>query len=173
MMGSIAEQNWIVAQHMAEEAKMAGLAVDRVMNLLRSAKVLLNECRLDAHARIGLLPRASTLIEDAQRDLFLAAEHLETDLTEKWTAELKKVFSGEKVGEFTVTGSSKFYSGMPRDGKWVRIAIPISLKGKLKDIEDKAGVKIRQDGDSHVLIAGEKSAIRKALNAMSPYFKSK
>ncbi len=167
------EQNWIVAQRMVDEVKKAGFAVDRAVDLLRSAKTILNECRLDAHARAELSPKASVLIEDAQREIFLAGVPLGADFTEKWTAELKKVLLGEKVGEFTVGGSSKFYSNMPRDKKWVRIAIPKAVKNELEGIGERTGTKIRPDGDSHVLIMGEKASIRKALDEMSPYFKSK
>ena len=167
------EQTWIVTQRMAGEVKKAGFAVDSAVNRLRSAKAMLNECRLDEHARAELLPKASALIEDAQREIVSTAEPLGTDFTEKWTAELKRALMGEKIGEFTVEGSSKFYSNMPRDRKWVRVAIPESVKKELEGIGDRAGAEIRPDGDSHVIIAGEKASIRKALDEISPYFKMK
>ena len=169
-MGSI-EQTWIVTQRMAGEVKKAGFAVDSAVKLLRYAKAILNECRLDVHARGELLPKASALIEDAQREIFSTAKPLGTDFTEKWTAELKRALIGEKIGEFTVEGSSKFYSNMPRNNEWVRIAIPEPVKKKLGSIGDRAGVEIRPDGDSHVIITGGKASIRKALDEMSPYFK--
>ncbi len=165
------EQTWIVTQRMAGEVKKAGFAVDNAMSLLRSSKVILNECRLDTHARGGLLPKASTFIEDAQREIFMAAEPLGAEFTEKWTVELKRALKGEKIGEFTVEGSSKFYPGMPRNREWVRVAIPESVKKELDSIAGTAGVKIRPDGDSHVIITGEKASIRKALDELSPHFK--
>lgn len=167
------EQSWIVTQRMAGEVKKAGFAVDGAVNLLRSAKAILNECRLDIHARDELLSKASAFIDDAQREIFSAATPLGTDFTEKWTAELKRALMGEKIGEFTVEGSSKFHSNMPRNKEWVRIAIPESIKKKLESIEDGAGVEIRPDGDSHVIIMGEKASIRKALDEVSPYLKVK
>ena len=59
----------------------------------------------------------------------------------------------------------------PRNKEWVRVAIPESVRDKLESIEKKAGVEIRPDGDSHVIITGDKASIRKALDEMSPYFK--
>jgi hypothetical protein len=165
------EQAWVVTDLMAKEAKKAGLAVDGVVSLLRSAKAILNECHLNVLTRGELLPKASTLINEAQREIFSLAEPLGSDFAEKWTQELKRALHGEKVGDFAVEGSSKFYPNMPRNKDWVRVAIPDSVKKKLKDFEQKAGVEIQKDGETHVVIIGEKESIRKALDEMSPYFK--
>lgn len=165
------EQTWIVTQRMAGELKKAGLAVEGAVEDLRSAKSILNECQLNVDSRDKLLPKASALVEDAQRELFSMAESLGTEFTEKWTEELKRALKGEKMGEFTAEGSSKFYSNIPRNKEWVRVAIPESVRDKLESIEKRAGVEIRPDGDSHVIITGDKASIRKALDEMSPYFK--
>lgn len=165
------EQAWIVTDLMAKEAKKEGLSVDKVVSLLRSAKALLNECHLNAATRDELLPKATTLMNEAQKEIFTLVEELKSDFEEKWTAELKRALHGEKIGEFMVEGSSKFRPNMPRGGEWVRIAIPDSARRKIKDIEQSAGVEIKPDGDSHVIIIGDKESIRKALDGLSPYFK--
>lgn len=167
------EQSWVVTERMAKEAKKAGLAIDKAVDLLRSAKAILNECHLNVLTRNELLPKANALIGDAQIEIFSAAEPLGSDFTEKWTEELKRALHGEKIGVFMVEGSSKFYPNMPRNKEWVRVAIPKSVKDKIKDIGEQAGVEIRPDGDSHVIIIGEKASIRKALDKMSPHFKEK
>ena len=84
---------------------------------------------------------------------------------------LKRALHGEKIGEFSVEGSSKFYPNMPRNREWVRVAMPESAKGKTKEIEQSAGVEIREDGETHAIIIGDKESIRKALDELSPYFK--
>ena len=165
------EQSWIVTDLMAKEAKKAGLKVDKAVLLLRSSKALLNECHLNPLTRGELLPKATILINDAQKEIFLLAKPLEGDFEEKWTDVLKRVLHGEKIGEFIVEGSSKFYPNMPRNSKWARVAMPGSAKGKIKDIEQNAGVEIREDGDSHAIIIGDKEAIRKALDELAPHFK--
>jgi hypothetical protein len=165
------EQAWIVTDLMAKEAKKSGLAVDEAVMLLRSAKALLNECHLNVLTRGELLPKASTLVNEAQKEIFSLAKPLGSDFEEKWMQELKRALHGEKIGKFTVEGSSKFYPNMPRKGEWVRVAIPPSATKKLKGIEKRSGVAIQKDGDSHVIIIGEKESIRKALDELSPYFK--
>lgn len=167
------EQTWIVTRRMAGEIKKAGFAVDSAVDMLRSAKSILNECQLNVDSKGKLLPKASALVEDAQRELFSTAEPLGPDFTEKWTEELKRALKGEKIGEFKADVSSKFYSNMPKNKEWVRVAIPESVRDKLEDIGEKAGAEMRPDGDSHVIIAGDKASIRKALDEMAPYFKEK
>ena len=165
------EQAWIVTDLMAKEAKKSGLSVDKAVMLLRSAKALLNECHLNILTRDELLPKATTLMNEAQAEIFALASPLGIDFEEKWTAELKRALHGEKIGEFTVEGSSKFMPNMPRSGEWVRVAIPEGAKKKIKDIEKSAGVEMKEDGDSHMVIIGDKESIRKALDELAPYFK--
>lgn len=167
------EQAWIATDLMAKEAKKSGLGVDKAVMLLRSAKALLNECHLNAATRNELLPRASTLINEAQKEIFALAEPLGDEFEKRWTEELKRALHGEKIGEFKVEGSSKFRPNMPRDGEWVRVAIPGRAKKKIKDIEKSAGVEMRNDGDAHIIIKGDRESIRKALDELSPYFKQK
>ena len=167
------EQAWIVTDLMAKEAKKSGLSVDEAVSLLRSAKALLNECHLNVTTRDELLPKASTLINDAQKEIFSLAAPLGSDFEEKWTGVLKRALHGEKIGKFTVAGSSKFRANVPRGGEWVRVAIPDSAKKKIKGIGRDAGVEIQKDGESHVIIKGNKGSIRKALDGLSPYFKNK
>jgi hypothetical protein len=165
------EQAWIVTDLMAKEAKKSGLAVDKAVMLLRSAKALLNECHLNVLTRNELLPKASTLINEAQSEIFALASPLGSDFEEKWTGKLKRTLHGEKIGEFTVEGSSKFRPNMPRGGEWVRVAIPKDAKKKIKDIEKSAGVEMKEEDDSHIIITGGKESIRKALDELAPYFK--
>jgi len=167
------EQAWIVTDLMAKEATKEGLLVDKAVSLLRSAKALLNECHLNIATRDELLPKAAALMNEAQKEIFTLAKPLGSDFEEKWTAQLKKALHGEKIGEFKVEGSSKFRPNMPKGSEWVRVAMPEGAKGKMKDIEKSAGVEIKEDDDSHVIIAGDKEAIRKALDELSPYFKNK
>jgi hypothetical protein len=167
------EQAWIVTDLMAKEATKEGLSVDKAVSILRSAKALLNECHLNAQTRDELLPNATTLMNEAQKEIFTLAKSLGSDFEEKWTAKLKRALHGEKIGKFSVEGSSKFRPNMPRGGEWVRVAIPDGVKEKIKDIEQSAGVEIKPDGDSHVSIIGDKESIRKALDEISPYFKVK
>lgn len=165
------EQAWVVTDLMAKEAKKSGLDVDGAVKLLRSAKALLNECHLNILTRDELLPKASILLNEAQREIFSLAAPLGSDFEEKWNVELKRALHGEKIGEFVVESSSKFRPNMPKSGEWVRVAIPDGAKEKIKDIEKSASVEIQKDGETHVIITGDKESIRKALDEMSPYFK--
>ncbi len=97
------EQAWIVTDLMAKEAKKAGLPVDKAVSLLRSAKALLNECHLNIATRDELLPKASALMNEAQKEIFSLAAPLGSDFEEKWTGVLKRALHGEKIGKFTAS----------------------------------------------------------------------
>jgi hypothetical protein len=122
------EQSWIVTDLMAKEAKKSGLKVDKAVMLLRSAKALLNECHLNPLTMDELLPKASAIINEAQKEIFSLATPLGNDFEDKWTDTLKRALHGEKIGEFSVEASSKFYPNMPRNREWVRVAMPAIRK---------------------------------------------
>lgn len=163
------EQMWLVTMKMAVDIKKRGFKIDKTFNSLRSARVILHQCMVDPHAKGETLSRAGELIDSAQRDIFLTAQPLGKEFTEKWEGEIRKVMKGEILDKFSVA-RSKFYANLPRGKKWARLKIPPGLDAKkLKDIARSCEVTITQQEKRYILISGEKESMRKALDVISGY----
>lgn len=164
-----AEQLWLVTMKMAVEAKRKGVGVQGALSLLRSAKSLLNEGRLEEHP-YKLTAEARRLIEEAQREIFVNASTIE-GFEGKWDEEINRVLRGHKIGEYPFTLTS-FYPGLPRGLSWVRLPLTNKLTiSKAKEIAVKFGVAFKPHGEAHFLISGDKASLRRVLEAVSKYFK--
>ncbi len=165
------EQNWLVTMRMALDLKESGQAVDEILELLKSAKTLLNQYLVYENTAPDTLPKAGDLVDRAQSKVFLKAKPLGRTFREKWDSTLKRVVAGEKVENFMVQ-KSVFYPSMPRNKRWVRIKPPKSLTEKrLSDIARNTNVEIMPHEDKHVLIVGDKETLREAVKEISQYMK--
>ncbi len=167
------EQNWLVTMRMALALKKSGQPVEETLGLLKSAKTLLNQCRIYENTDPGTLSEAETLVDRAQSEVFLKSEPLGKAFQEKWDGVLKRVMRGEKVENFTVQ-KAVFYPGMPRNEKWIRIKPSKSLtKKRLDDIAKSTGVEVKPHEDNHILIVGSEDALKEAIKEISQYMKKK
>jgi len=125
MDSSTAEQMWLLTSRMAADAKEQGMGVQLIFALLRNAKSILNEARLDEYAHLELITRAEGMVNEVQRKVFVAAVPLGKNFEEKWV---------ERIGEVSFSWAG-YYPGMPRKGSWVRLALGDTLsKEMVKDI---------------------------------------
>lgn len=160
------EQTWLAVMKMGTEVrKKTGIDLSRSFELLRSAKPLLNECRLDREAgkeaESEFLAQAEDMIHIAQRDIYLAGEALGKDFTEHWDDLFGRVMRGERIGEFPISQPS-FRPGMPK-GKWVLIKPPKGLGAKkLGEIAKARGLAMEKKEEGYILI-GNESSISQAL----------
>lgn len=170
-MKSKVEQMWLAAHEIALDARKRGAVLEDTFELLRSSRALLNECSLDRQPPVELLLRADSMISEALKEIFSAASSIDRKVIEGWRKKIDRVSTGGVIGNFVVS-QSKFYSGVGMDRNWVRVALPDSLGSKeLKGIGDRTGVHLEVK-ERHVLIRGDKKAIRKTLDELAPYFKS-
>ncbi|MFQ5816161.1 MAG: DUF2096 family protein, partial [Candidatus Hydrothermarchaeaceae archaeon] len=134
------EQLWLATMRMgADVRKRTGIELSRAFDLLRSAKPLLNECRLDDEAEPELLIRAEKMTHAAHREIYIAGEALGENFTEGWDNVFDGVMRGEKIGEFPISKPS-FYPNMPR-GNWVKLKPPKGLGvRKLMEIAKSQGL---------------------------------
>lgn len=172
MDSSRAEQLWLLTIKMAAEAKEKGVKLSHAFSLLRNAKSLLNEARLDEHPHKELVNRAESLIDEAQREVFLSAEALAKGFEEKWEPLIKKVLKGQTIGEFPFSGT-KFYPGMPRGEGWARLALGRKLTSeKVKELAKAHDLGVETDKEGYAVLTGDKASIKKALKAFSNYYRS-
>ncbi len=154
-----------------EVKKKSGLDLTRAFGLLRDAKSLLNECRLDNDADPDFLKKSEDMIIEAQREVILAGEALDAEFLEKWNDVFGRIVRGETIWEFPISKPS-FYPNMPR-GKWVKIAPLKGLKvKKLRDVARKYGVEIEpREGD--YLLIGDEQNLRSAMEEIRMFMKVK
>jgi|Deesub1362A_J573_1020465.scaffolds.fasta_scaffold00057_23 hypothetical protein len=164
------QQVWLVTMNMATEVRRKGIEVGNAFDYLRTAKVILNERTFGETEDRGFLFRASELIDNAQRDIFIAAEALGKEFTVDWENKIREVLNGKKVGEFPATRSSKFYSQLPRSKNWVRVPDKKEVKEKVEELKD---IEVRPHGEGYLLLIGDKASLRKALDAISPVMRVK
>ncbi|MDP6612789.1 MAG: DUF2096 family protein [Candidatus Hydrothermarchaeota archaeon] len=170
MDSSTAEQMWLLTSRMAAEAKEQGMDVSQIFALLRNAKSILNEARLDKHVHRELVTRAENLINEAQQEVFIAAAPLGKGFEEKWEALVKKALMGERIGEFPFSGI-RYYPSIPKEGGWVRLALKDKLPmAKVKELARAHSLGYKADEEGHAVLTGDRDSLRKALRVISKYY---
>lgn len=160
------EQMWVATVKLASELKKRGVNSSSAFKALRDAKSILNERRLNAHSKEN---KAVELIESTQRELLSLSAPFGRKFASDWERRLRRIMRGKKAGSFSVP-RVEFFPGMPRSN-WVRFSLPRGLdEAKVKEIAKKCGVAFQRHSNC-ALIFGDKSAVRKVLNEVSPYFR--
>ncbi len=159
------EQTWLAVMKMGVEAKkMTGVDMAKCFALLRDAKPLLNECRLDEEADPAIMSQATELVMEARRCAMAAGEAIGGEFIRKWQEIFDKVMSGEKIGEFPLSRPS-FHPGMPK-GKYVKIAPTSGLDAKtIQGIAGAKGLQVQARNGEYILI-GDEEKLRDALKEM-------
>ncbi len=153
-------QTFLATADMITEARKMGFNVDRALNLLRTAKSVLNEAYLKEEIRDLLLQHAEHLLQEVHAEIFSICGE---EFTEKWDETFKKIIKGEKYGNFRVE-KMRFAVGMPRDKRWIRV------KNLEEDIlnEIKKVAKVVKTEEGYV-ICGEN--LEEALRIMRKFMK--
>jgi hypothetical protein len=168
-MQEISEQLWLATVKMALEAKNKGVDVGEALALLRNAKSMLNEGRLDRGSHEAAR-QAEAMIQEAQREILIKAEAV-PGFDEKWQRVIARVQQGEKIGEYPMGGSS-FYPDLPRAGGWVRL--PFNRKvdeSRAREVAGKHGLGFRLHHEKHFILTGDKASIKKALKNLSDCYR--
>ncbi len=164
-----AEQLWLATVKMALEAKKKGVDVGEALAVLRNAKAMLNEGRLDEESH-GAAAKAEAMIEEAQRGIFLNTDAI-PGFERRWQEIITRVQQGEKIGEFPL-GASSFYPDLPRDGRWVRLPLNRKInESRAREVARKHGLGFRPHQERYFILTGEKAKIKEALEALSKYYR--
>jgi hypothetical protein len=173
MDSEIAEQMWLATMQMAIDLKKREFVVDEPFRILRTAKVLLNECRVNPAAKHETLAQGENLILDAQKKLYSIAQPLGREYLDEWNERMKEAMRGERE-EDSKLYRSHFYPGLPRDRRWIRFVPPEALTPeKLEEITRGCGAEVQAHEGRHVLISGKKECLKRVLEAITPYFQSR
>ena len=85
-------QTFLATADMVTEARKIGFNVDRALNLLRTAKSVLNEAYLKREIRDDLLQHIEQLLQEAHAEIFSVCGE---EFTEKWDEIFRRIMKGE------------------------------------------------------------------------------
>jgi hypothetical protein len=164
-----AEQLWLATVKMVLEAKRGGVEVGKTLSLLRNARAMLNEGRLD-NGFLELTVEAEMMIEEAQEEIFMATASTPL-FKEKWEEVISRVQRGEQIGDYSMAPNT-FRPGLPRDGKWVRLPFNGTLSvSKARKVAAEHGLDFRLHGEKHFILLGDRTRIKQALETLSKYYR--
>ncbi|NOZ82377.1 MAG: DUF2096 domain-containing protein [Euryarchaeota archaeon] len=156
-------QRWLATMDMLVEVLRQGAKPEGVSELLRNSKSMLNDLRTRGTEEPEILMRIEAALDEAQMRIFTSAEQLGSEFLERWTEVFENIRRGGVYREEEPL-PARFYPRLPRSGRWARIRLTSRLTpAKLLEISRKHGVKIKKHGREHVIILGERRALRNAL----------
>ncbi|WP_457555376.1 hypothetical protein [Candidatus Pyrohabitans sp.] len=165
------QQKWLATMDMLVELNREKFRSPRASELLRHARSMINEASLNRAADEAFMVKVERLLEEAQREIFMAAQPLGDDFLLRWSDTFDRIEAGERYGEYSLS-VSRFYPHLPRARRWVRIKQPSSLTPKrLLEISRSCNVKIKRHGRRHLVIVGDGDALKRALAEVAPYIK--
>jgi hypothetical protein len=167
----ILQQKWLATMDMLVELNREKFRSPKASELLRHARSMINEASLNRAADESFLVKVERLLEEAQREIFVAAQPLGDEFLLRWSSTFDRIDAGERYGEYSF-GVTRFYPHLPRARKWVRIKQPSNLTPRrLLEISHSCDVKIKRHGKDHLVIVGEGEALKRALAEVAPYIK--
>jgi Arc/MetJ-type ribon-helix-helix transcriptional regulator len=168
------EQIWWVLVRLFGDMTRKGVNVnpDHARDL-RNSRTLINFVRThscpdcDIELANKRLPDLRFSLEQIKRDLVAAALCVSEDYTREWIDEIDRAERGE-LRESPSSGPT-FMPGLPKDNGtgWTRVTLPRPIdKEKAEEISKLLGVSVKQENSVHLIVHGEKKAVRKAVELL-------
>jgi len=140
---------------------------------LRDCRTLINFVRTysspdsDIELANKRLPDLRNNLEQVKRDLIATALCVSEEYARDWIDEIDRAERGE-LRESPSTGPT-FMHGLPKndDVGWTRVTLPRPIdRGRAEEISKQLGVSVRQENSMHLIVHGEKKAVRKAVELL-------
>jgi hypothetical protein len=140
---------------------------------LRNSRTLINFVRThscpdcDIELANKRLPDLRYGLEQIKRDLIAAALCVSEDYARDWIDEIDRAERGE-LRESPSSGPT-FMPGLPKDNGtgWTRVTLPRPIdREKAEEISKLLGVSVKQENSVHLIVHGEKKAVRKAVELL-------
>lgn len=148
------EESWIKAMQKAVFLSKKGVDTTKLVEKLRNARVMINQCKYDEHAHIEELEYAKLLVEEAKASI--EEEFKNIKLSKEDDEKIKKI---EEVLKLTKSEKGKT---APKTKNWIRVHasfIPESIVEELR--KENEEISIEEDGD-FLIISGSEEIIKKA-----------
>jgi len=140
---------------------------------LRDCRTLINFVRTysspdsDIELANKRLPDLRNNLEQIKRDLIATALCVSEEYARDWIDEIDRAERGE-LRESPSTGPT-FIHGLPKsnDMGWTRVTLPRPIdRERTEEISKQLGVSVRQENSMHLIVHGEKKAVRKAVELL-------
>jgi len=168
------EQVWLVLAKFFEDLIQKDLDTDiEIAPQLRNCRTLINFIR--AHTCPGCdreiaeqkLKDLQHSLEKIKDDLIAVALRISENYAKDW---VEKIDEAERCDLGIITSVvSTFVTGLPKDPEtgWIRLTLskPIAEE-KVREISKMFGVRTELDGDSQLVVKGEKTSVKKAVQVL-------
>ncbi len=140
---------------------------------LRDCRTLINFVRshsspdCDIELANKRLPDLRYGLEQIKRDLIATALCVSEEYARGWIDEIDRAERGE-LKENPSTGPT-FVPGLPKNNDlgWTRVTLPRPIeKGRAEEISRQLGVSVRQENSIHLVVHGDKKAVKKAVEML-------
>lgn len=146
------EETWIKAMQKAVFLRKKGIETKELIEKLRNARVMINQCKYDEHAHIEELEYAKLLVEEAKARI--EEEFSNIQLTRDDSEKMKRI---EETLKMQSTEKSK---ALPKTKNWIRVHASFIPESMVKELSFNEEISIKEDGD-FLIISGSDEAIKK------------
>ena len=168
------EQIWWVLVRLFGDMTRKGVNVNpEYARDLRNCRTLINFVRTHACPDCDIelankrLPELRYSLEQVKQDLVTTALCVSEGYARDWIDEIDRAERGE-LKETPSTGPT-FIHGLPKDDGtgWTRVTLPRPIeKERAEEISKQLGVSVEQENSIHLVVHGEKEAVRKAVEML-------
>jgi Arc/MetJ-type ribon-helix-helix transcriptional regulator len=168
------EQIWWVLVRLFGDMTRKGVNVSpEYARDLRNCRTLINLVRINACPDCDIelankrLPDLRHDLEQVKRDLVTSALYVSEEYARDWIDEIDRAERGE-LREGPSTGPT-FIPGLPKENGtgWTRVTLPRPIeREKAEEISKQLGVSVEQENSVHLVVHGEKEAVRKAVEML-------
>lgn len=168
------EQIWWVLVRLFGDMTRKGVNVNpEYARDLRNCRTLINFVRThacpdcDTELANKRLPELRYGLEHVKQNLVTATLYVSEDYARGWIDEIDRAERGE-LREGPSTGPT-FMPGLPKDNGtgWTRVTLPRPIeKTRADEISKLLGVSVEQENGIHLVVHGEKEAVRKAVEML-------
>lgn len=168
------EQIWWVLVRLFSDMTRKGVNVNPdYARDLRNCRTLVNFVRThscpdcDIELANKRLPDLRYSLEQVKRDLIAAALCVSEEYARDWIDEIDRAERGE-LRESPSSGPT-FMPGLPKDNGmgWTRVTLPRPIdRERADEISKLLGVTVKQENSVHLVVHGEKKAVKKAVELL-------
>ncbi len=168
------EQIWWVLVRLFGDMTRKGVSVNAdYARDLRNCRTLINFVRThscpdcDIELANKRLPDLRYSLEQAKRDLIATALCVSEEYARGWIDEIDRAERGE-LREGPSSGPT-FMPGLPKENGigWTRVTLPKPIdREKADQISKLLGVTVKQENSVHLVVHGEKKAVKKAVELL-------
>lgn len=158
------EEVWKVLDYLVIEFRKRREEVPtHVIEDLRAAKTMIQVLKADP-TRTENIPSIEMFLGNVESYLvFTGQQKFGIEFEERWMDKLREARKSIRkgTGESALEPKSKFFPGIPRGQKWVRVQVSADTpRNKIEVLAGQSGLSTKTQADDYVLIYGEEDKLK-------------